>query len=163
MNKRRELQAEWLEIWRLAGSPRLDTQPFNMPDAPLKVRCISPSWESANFGKRFINIQLGEQDVTSLFSLLGGYKGRGCTLYSRHDYSKGCKVDAIMRRGCDYGPVSFFLSVISQAIELHAAAAKAHLDVEAYRATGLPADEIEAKLIAKALRRTRKSRKFKAL
>lgn len=161
MSKRRELQAVWLEIWRRAGSPQLDTDTWNTPDAPLNARVMY--WSLDNLGyKHYINIQLGDQDVTRLFSILSGYKGRGCMLY-RDDFAKRRDDETIMRRS-DYDDTSVTVQcVISQVIELHAAAAKAHLDVAAYRATGLPADELEARLLARATKRSRRQPPPKAL
>lgn len=163
MSKRGKLQAEWLEIWRKAGSPQLGADTWDTPDASLKVRVIS-SFRDDNLGpKHYINIRLGAHDVTRLFSMLAGYKGRGSALYSEYDREIGRDVDTIMRRNRDDNESASLKCVISQAIDLHAAAAKAFLDVAAYRATGLSADELEARLLARATKRSRRQPPPKAL
>jgi hypothetical protein len=163
MNERRTLQARWLEIWRLAGSPRLNTNEYHCPSDPLKFRVIE-CWAGNNLKSAYyINIKLGEQDVTSLFSQLARYQGKRYKLHIFHSHEMGgFNVNTIMRRFSGQRNYTVQL-VINQAIKLHAAAAKAHLDIEAYQATGLPANEIEAKLMAKALRKTCKSGNTKAL
>jgi hypothetical protein len=157
MSKRRELQAEWLEIWHQAGSPTLNKIPTYGADDSLKVIIL----ESAvgDFGvKDYMLIGLGEYDVTELFAALAGYRGKKCKLYPVGDRQ------AIMRyQSKDCGRWSVEWLLVSQAIELQAAAAKTHLDVEALRATGAPTDELEARLIARASKRPRKKSSPKAL
>jgi hypothetical protein len=162
MTTRKELQSEWLELWRLAGSPQLDIDTWDTPDAPLKLKAIV-SWGSNLGTEDYINIHFGEHDVTSLFALLAGYKGRGCILYRQYDRDTSCEVDTVMRRRDYFRKSESMQRVASQVIELHAAAAKKHLDVAAYRATGLPADELEARLLARATKPSRRQQQPKAL
>jgi hypothetical protein len=120
------LQAQWLACWREAGCPVLP-QRSGMGQysvsafPPFRVSALERVVQLYGLASR-MKIWLGDVDVTALVAALAGYRL--------------CKGETVIRRSGS-GEAVDRAALRQSAINVHLAAAESHLDIEAYRATGL--------------------------
>jgi hypothetical protein len=121
------LQASWLACWREAGCPDLP-QRSGMGQysvsafPPFRVSAVERVVQRFGLASR-MKIWLGDFDVTELVAALAGYRL--------------CKGDTVIRRS-GAGEACDRAALRQSAFNVHLAAAEAHLDADAFRATGLP-------------------------
>lgn len=124
---RLDLQARWLACWREAGCPDLH-QRSGMEQyavsaiAPFRIEVHERVPQRFGHASR-MKIWFSAVDVTGLVAALAGYRL--------------CKGDTVIRRS-GAGEACDRAALRQSAFNVHLAAAEAHLDADAFRATGLP-------------------------
>jgi len=138
-SERKQLQTEWLDIWRSAGSPRIE-QPDPMRPGkmePYALRHWGYARQTYGYASR-LSIRLGNHDLTKLFCALAGERLTRIGMFYVVNIRSGC-ASSVMDEDC----------LMRQAFYVHLEAAKALRDVDALRACDLNlAIEMEAKLLA---------------